>query len=277
MFSVIIPLYNKELSIKNTIQSVLDQSNQNFEIIIVNDGSTDDSAKIVESISDERIRLIQQKNQGVSVARNRGIKEASYDWIAFLDGDDIWSPDHLQEITSMMKSFPDEKVFVTSFEFSNKQPMFKHPRIEKIYKIENYFKEAIKEYIMWTSIVVVHQKCFDEVGGFNEKLSRGEDLELWARLAERFKIIKSDTITVIYRLDAENRSNINQKLEHCFEYHINLKDIIDKNKYQYFSLLINKKLYSYLRTRDIKNLIKLKSKQQKTNFILFLIKKLKKI
>jgi glycosyltransferase involved in cell wall biosynthesis len=83
MFSVIIPLYNKELSISNTIQSVLDQTFQNFEIVIVNDGSTDNSVKEVEKFDDKRIRLIHQENKGVSAARNRGIEEAKYEWIAF--------------------------------------------------------------------------------------------------------------------------------------------------------------------------------------------------
>ena len=77
MFYIIIPLYNKELSIKNTIQSVLSQTCQDFEIVVINDGSTDKGVKIVESVKDNRIRLIQQENQGVSAARNRGIKEAS--------------------------------------------------------------------------------------------------------------------------------------------------------------------------------------------------------
>src|SRR5690554_5521626 len=97
MFSVVIPLYNKELSISNTIQSVLDQTFQNFEIVIVNDGSTDNSVKEVEKFDDKRIRLIHQENQGVSAARNRGIKEARYEWIAFLDGDDLWEKEHLEE------------------------------------------------------------------------------------------------------------------------------------------------------------------------------------
>src|SRR5690554_4101955 len=130
MFSVIIPLYNKELSITNTVQSVLDQTYQNFEIVIINDGSTDNSIKAVESIKDNRIRLIHQENQGVSAARNRGIQEARYNWIAFLDGDDLWEQSHLQEIILMMLKFPDEKVFVTSFEYSDERPMFKHLRSE---------------------------------------------------------------------------------------------------------------------------------------------------
>ena len=90
MFPVVIPLYNKEVYIKNTLNSVLAQTIKDFEIIVVNDGSTDKSAEVVKSLSDPRIRLINQVNAGVSVARNRGINEAKADLIAFLDGDDEW-------------------------------------------------------------------------------------------------------------------------------------------------------------------------------------------
>ena len=90
MISVVIPLYNKEKYIKRAIESVLNQTFQKFEIIVVNDGSTDKSAEIVQNIKDPRIRLINQKNAGVSAARNRGIQEAKYEYIAFLDADDFW-------------------------------------------------------------------------------------------------------------------------------------------------------------------------------------------
>ena len=106
MFSIVIPLYNKELSISNTIQSVLDQTFQNFEIVIVNDGSTDNSVKEVEEFDDKRIRLIHQKNQGVSAARNRGIEEAKYEWVAFLDADDLWMKEHLEEYAKVVIENP---------------------------------------------------------------------------------------------------------------------------------------------------------------------------
>ena len=204
MFSVVIPLYNKELSIRNTIQSVLDQTCQDFEIVVINDGSTDNSAAVVEAIEDDRIRLIHQNNQGVSAARNRGIKEARCEWIAFLDGDDLWEKAHLQEISLMMRKFPDEKVFVTSFEYSDRRPMMRYPRREAIFKVENYFKEAARESLIWTSIVVVHKSCIDVVGGFNESFKHGEDLDLWGRLARQYRVVKNEKITAVYRVEAEN-------------------------------------------------------------------------
>jgi len=272
MFSVVIPLYNKELSIRNTIQSVLDQTCQDFEIVVVNDGSTDNSAAVVEAIEDDRIRLIHQKNQGVSAARNRGIEEARYEWIAFLDGDDLWGKAHLQEISLMMQKFPNEKVFVTSFEYSDKRPMFRHSRSEPIFKVENYFKEAMKESLMWTSIVVVHKSCIDEVGGFNENLKHGEDLDLWARLAKQYHIVKSEKITGVYRIEAENRniSSFNPNKSMIFNYRFN--DASSPDEILYYKHKVINELRSYLRTRRVGLFLKLYAIHSRNTSLLSVLK-----
>src|SRR5690606_24640193 len=119
MFSVVIPLYNKELSIIETINSVLGQDFDDYEIIVINDGSTDNSRQKVYSIIDSRIRIIDQANGGVSSARNRGINEAKYEWIAFLDGDDLWKNNHLQTFKKMITNYSEYKVFCTSYITSN--------------------------------------------------------------------------------------------------------------------------------------------------------------
>lgn len=256
MFSVVIPLYNKELSITNTVQSVLDQTCQDFEIVIINDGSTDRSVKAVEAINDSRIRLIHQENQGVSAARNRGIKEAQNEWIAFLDGDDLWEASHLEEVVKMMDKFPSEKVYVTSFEYSDKRAMFKHPRQEAIFKIENYFKEAMRENLMWTSIVVAHRNCFEIVGGFNEKLNRGEDLDLWARLAKRYQIIKSSQVTAIYNIEDAMLSRGKSIYEKSILSTIDLKGLLGDERKYYKKMLVSR-IKADVKTMDFAGLIKL--------------------
>ena len=255
MFSVVIPLYNKELSIQNTILSVLKQSYQNFEIVIINDGSTDGSVDAVKAINDKRMRLIHQENQGVSAARNRGIKEAKYEWIAFLDGDDLWKSNHLDEIVKMMKVFPENKVYVTSFEFSDKRKMFKHERNNPIFKIENYFKEAVKENLLWTSIVVVYAQCLLDVGGFNVNLNRGEDLDLWARLARRYSIVKSIKNTAIYNIDdiislTKSKSNYGKSI-------LSIIDLHDKIGFEraYFKKMLINRIKIDIKTLDIKELV----------------------
>ena len=106
MISVIIPLYNKEKQIAKTLQTVLNQTYQNFEIVIVNDGSTDRSVDEVKKFLNSRIRLINQKNGGVSAARNRGIKEAKGEYLAFLDADDIWQNNYLQTQIDLICKYP---------------------------------------------------------------------------------------------------------------------------------------------------------------------------
>lgn len=260
MFSVVIPLYNKELSIRNTIQSVLKQTFQDFEIVVVNDGSTDSSASVVESFKDPRIRLIHQDNQGVSAARNKGVEQSEYDWIAFLDGDDLWRDNHLEEVVKMMGVFPNEKVYVTSFEYSDGRSMFKHARINKVFKIENYFKEAIQGNLICTIVVVIHKSCFDKIGGFNPKLNRGEDLDVWARLAKRYTIIKSSTVTALYRVESENKLTLTSStLDKSILSLIDLKGTKGYER-KYFKNLLNKKLRISLKTFNLKDVFFLLSR-----------------
>ena len=107
LFSVVIPLYNKENYISETINSVLKQSVQDFELIVINDGSTDKSLDIVKSFNDFRISLIDQKNIGLSATRNKGIKLAKGRIVALLDADDLWQPNFLKEIKSFHEAHPD--------------------------------------------------------------------------------------------------------------------------------------------------------------------------
>lgn len=257
MFSVIIPLYNKEISIQSTIQSVLKQSFESFELIVINDGSTDNSASMVTEIGDNRIRLINQSNQGVSAARNRGIMEAKYNWIAFLDADDVWKEHHLLEIVEMMNVFPDKKIYVTSFEYSDNRLKYKHPRNSDIFKIENYFKEVLKEHLICTGAIAIHIDCFKKIGGFNVNLNRGEDLDVWARLAREYEIIKSKKTTVIYRVETENKLTTKKSLfSKSLLSIINFKELRGDERI-YFKRMIFRRLKINLKRLDFKEIWKI--------------------
>ncbi len=117
LFSVIIPLYNKATTVERAIRSVLKQTVQDFEIIVVNDGSTDRGPIVVSAINDPRIRLIHQSNAGVSAARNRGIAESKYDLIAFLDADDEWLPEFLETIHQLVRLHPNCVVYAPRYLF----------------------------------------------------------------------------------------------------------------------------------------------------------------
>ena len=114
MISVVIPLFNKESYISDTLQSVLAQTFSNLEVIVVDDGSTDGSATMVRAINDPRVQLLEIENSGVSMARNTGITAAKYNWIAFLDADDRWAPTFLEEMVQAIEDYPNEKIFATS-------------------------------------------------------------------------------------------------------------------------------------------------------------------
>ena len=119
MFSIVIPLYNKEEHIAATLRSVLTQTHQNFEVVVVDDGSTDGGAAVVETFTDPCIRLIRQENGGVSAARNRGIAEARGEHVAFLDADDEWMPEHLEELATLIAAYPECRARATNYIFIN--------------------------------------------------------------------------------------------------------------------------------------------------------------
>lgn len=172
MFSVVIPLYNKELSIINTIQSVLDQTFQNFEIVVVNDGSTDRSVEMVEQFNDPRIRIINKSNGGVSSARNRGIQEAKYELVAFLDADDFWEPEYLYEMIKLIKEFPQAAIWGCSYDFYSNDNYHNNNNIEldPFYRKEilNYFEMAKTDMLFWSSAVIINKSKAIKIGGFDE-------------------------------------------------------------------------------------------------------------
>lgn len=193
MFSVIIPVYNKEDHIKATLNSVLSQSFKDFEAIIVNDGSTDKSMDIVSSFKDKRIQIINKKNEGVSTARNLGIKNAKGDFIALLDADDIWYPNHLEDLKNLAESFPGCGLYCTAYETSYYDKKIVKARYSGIHDpfvgiVPNYFESSLIDSIAWTSAVAIPKKMLEKHGDFNIQLKSGQDTELWIRIALKEKV-----------------------------------------------------------------------------------------
>ena len=189
MISVIIPLYNKEAGIATALHSVLAQTYQDFEIVVVDDGSTDGSVAIVETFNDPRIRLIRQQNAGVSAARNRGIEEAKGEYVAFLDADDEWMPEFLEEIRTLQKHYPECKAQATNYVFNSRGVksqtiLRKLPYKGKRGVLTNYFEVASCSHPpVWTSAVCIERKLLQEIDGFPIGIKSGEDLLTWARIA----------------------------------------------------------------------------------------------
>jgi glycosyltransferase involved in cell wall biosynthesis len=219
MFSIVIPLFNKEKTIQNTIKSVLNQSLKTFEIIILNDGSTDQSLEKVNNIIDSRIKIISTENRGVSQARNLGIEKAKFPYIAFLDADDYWENNHLETLNQLIKDFPNAGLFATKYKYhydNNQQIIPYFIDISNDFRgiVQDFFKSSSVYRIAWTSCVCVPKKVIDNIGNFDENitLGAGEDSDLWTRIAVKYPVAIDSKITAIYNFEGENHLS-NEKIE----------------------------------------------------------------
>lgn len=212
MISVVIPLYNKQGSIGSTLDSVLTQSFRDFEIIVVDDGSSDKSVEIVRQYGDPRIKLVEKMNGGVSSARNEGIKSASSEYIAFLDGDDLWEPEFLEEISRLIEDFPDAGIWGTSYFFLENgiKRTADKPLPEGYYGIVDN-AEWDKAHIYCSSAVCCRKSALEQIGLFDERIAYGEDLDVWWRIMLNYPSAFSNKPLAVYRFDESNRAMTRMK------------------------------------------------------------------
>jgi len=214
MFSVIIPLYNKSPYIEKAIRSVADQSYQNFELIVIDDGSNDDGMKVVESLFAllnpplGGWKVITQKNAGVSVTRNNGVKLAQYKYVAFLDADDWWEPTFLQEMKTLIDEFPEARIYGCNYYFvKNKALRIAPLGLDSEFKrgLINYLKVYCKTLCMpLTSIsVVIPKSVFEKEKGFKPSLKLGEDFDLWVRIATKYPVAFLNRPLAYYNQDVQ--------------------------------------------------------------------------
>ncbi len=214
-FSVIIPLYNKEKYIKETLQSVLNQYFEDFEVIIVNDGSTDKSMDIVTQFKDSRVQVVNQTNQGVSAARNNGIFKAKTEFIAFLDADDLWYKNHLTELKKQITNHPKAGLFCNNYEVYYSED-FKIPaKINLKCKnecilVDDFFKASIVNPVAWTSAVCIPKSIFNSIGKFNTNYKTAQDLDLWIRIALKYKVSFNPKTTMSYKRHVEKSLSKNE-------------------------------------------------------------------
>lgn len=216
--SVVIPLYNKERTIGAALGSVLAQSLKPLEIVVVDDGSTDGSARIVEQMAERNpeagIKLVRQPNGGVSAARNRAIAEARGEYVALLDGDDLWRSEHLAEIWRLVEKYPDCGIYATAFEVDDGRQLSAGdtPECEGVV---DFFVESLIHYVVIPSAAVLRRSAVLEAGGFPEGMRIGEDQYLWIKMARLQPVCFSPVRTVIYSKAADNRSAAIYRPEKC--------------------------------------------------------------
>jgi glycosyltransferase involved in cell wall biosynthesis len=211
--SIIIPCYNSALYIKDSIESALNQTYKNIEVIVINDGSTDDSEKIIQRDFADKITYIKQTNAGVSSARNNGIRISTGDWILTLDSDDYINPYYVEDAIKLIE---DKKTLITSRAFFTDKDL---NLINKIYPEGNIFKENINLESMVKHNLVVTTSLFSKFiwkisGGYNEYLHRAEDWEFWTNLIScgaQVKWVKEREPYFKYRTHGESKSSRNEK------------------------------------------------------------------
>ena len=208
-FSVIIPLYNKAPYVRKALESVLAQTYTDYELIVVDDGSTDDSCAIADefvreamgnglwaideetnrqSLISNRLMLLKQQNAGVSAARNNGVAQAHGDYIAFLDADDWWEPTYLERMAQLIEDYPEAGLYACNYYY--------HKDGTNIIKVDiptgyfNYPKEYFNNFAMpvWTGATMMHRRVYDDMEGFPLGIKLGEDFLLWAKVAMNYKV-----------------------------------------------------------------------------------------
>lgn len=219
MFSVIIPVYNKAFCISTTLDSVLAQTFTDFEIILVDDGSKDNSVAVIQQFNDSRIRLIQQANAGVSAARNTGIAAAKEKWIAFLDADDWWHPNFLATLTELTIQYPNAQALATNYQSladsADWQPSactgLNQPGQVEI--ITNLPKAWLNKHSFCTGSIAIQKGLLDRLQPcFMLGETQGEDLDVWFRVAEQTSIYVYHSKLFVYRTGQESSLASTQQL-----------------------------------------------------------------
>ncbi len=228
VFSIIIPLYNKENSIEKTLESVFNQSFSDYEVIVINDGSTDKSEERVQVFSDERLRLISTENRGVSQARNLGIELANGKLIAFLDADDYWFANHLEVLYKLIHENPEAGMYASRYISKVSENKFitnTFLNIRENYSgiVPDFFYSSIVNRIALTSALAIPKIVLDKIGTFNPDIFSVEDLDLWIRIALKYPVAISNLVTVEYNA-MENNS--------ISKLNIHDKKLIDLSKFQ---------------------------------------------
>ena len=259
MFSVIIPLYNKAPYIEKALRSVFAQTSTDYELIVVDDGSKDDSKVVAERVlacSPVPYQLISQANAGVSMARNNGVAASHGEYLCYLDADDWWEPTFLEEMAQLIADYPDAGVYGTGYSIVNETkhktrvaPIAVDEGFEKGYI--NYCQVYAKNLCMplWTGAVCIPRRIFDLTDGFPKGIRLGEDFLLWIRIALKHKVAFLNKPLANYNqdVDAANRGVGHlHKPENHMLWNLGYLEEVERTNPDYKQLIDNLRTYGLM-------------------------------
>ena len=205
--SIIIPTYNSEKTIEETIASIQWQSFTDYEIIVVDDGSQDRTIEVIKNLAEPRLKLFAYQNGGVATARNRGISHAAGEFISFLDADDLWTPDKLKSQIEALKRSPKAKVAYSWTNFISAQGKFLFSGPRFFFQGNVYPQLLQTNFLLNASNILIHRDVLEKVAGFNPQLAYTADWDFYLRLAENFKFVAVPKFQNLYRQSANSMSS----------------------------------------------------------------------
>lgn len=217
LVSVLISVYNGEKTIRETIQSILDQTFQDFEIVIINDGSTDSTLEIVNRIQDSRIKVFSYPNAGLNASRNRGISHASGEYVSFIDADDLWTADKLEGQLKALQENPNAAVAYSWTDYIDENSQFLRPGPHHNFTGDVFAKLLLADFIGSGSNPLIRKSAFAEVGNFDESIKGGQDWDMWLRLARRYPFAVVPSVQILYRQYATSWSANARRQEEGFK------------------------------------------------------------
>lgn len=212
-FSIIIPTYNRAELIGDAIKSVIQQQYAYWELIIIDDGSTDHTKEVVQGFSDERIRYVYQENAERSAARNRGIKMAKNPWICFLDSDDYFLEQHLSLFATAIERHPDNAFFISGQLVEKGDEMSKHPLLDTRGTTTEILEEILQKFILMNTVCI--QKELIQKYGFDERFNIWEDTHLWMRISCEMSPVQLTEYSAVQRIHSDSSV---QQLHDRFNY-----------------------------------------------------------
>jgi glycosyltransferase involved in cell wall biosynthesis len=207
LISVIIPVYNGEKMIRETIDSVLNQTFPDFELLVINDGSTDSTLEVLQTIQDRRLKVFSYPNAGQPVSRNRGIGKAVGEYISFIDADDLWTPDKLEAQLRVLQENPEAAVAYSWSDCIDESSQFFRQGGHLSINGDVYQNLLVVNFLENGSNPLIRRQALMEVGGFDESLSNAHDWDMWLRLAAHYHFIAVPSTQILYRVSPNSMSS----------------------------------------------------------------------